>query len=77
MLFLGFLSRSGRLERESGVRRRWSRRFGVVLEGFGAVFWVVAVGWCESPVCVGGGRSGLEQLGWFWSGILGRGGRLE
>ena len=59
----GLLGRSGRLERESGVRRRRSEPFGAVLEGFGAVFWVVAVAWSESPVCVGGGLSRLE---WFW-----------
>ena len=63
MLFLGFLSRSGGLERESGVRRRWSGRFGAVLEGFGAVFWVVAVGWCEISIYVGGGLVGLERFG--------------
>ena len=49
------------------------RNFG----GFGAVFWVVAVGWSESPVCLGGGLVGLERFGRFWSGILGRSGRLE
>ena len=46
------------------------------MEGFGAVFWVVAVGWGDVPVCVGGGRSGLEWFERFWSGILGRSGWL-
>ena len=77
VFFLGFLGHSGRLERESGVRRRRSEPFGAVLEGFGAVFRVVPVGWSESPVCVGGGRSRLERFGRFWSGISGRRGRLE
>ena len=56
------------------------RYFSGLVRNFDAFFydfWVVAVGWCEISIYVGGGVVGLERFERFWSGIVGRRGRFE